>query len=245
MATSVIFIPGMFNPFINTFLGTYFIDQMEYLKAREIPFDIMPVHTEGSIEKNAKIIRERILNKKNLVAFCHSKGGVDLLHTLIIYPELRSHFKKIIFAQCPFFGTPLADMAMKSETLTATFFKLVLKGDVISINELSRNIRTSYMKTHADEIQKIISEIRIECIGSSKKPEAGRFDSILKIPRDFIELTYKLPNDGMIPTESALIPGTKHTVFQDLDHASAVIRFTPQVFDRLAFTHAVFEEALA
>ena len=39
--------------------------------------------------------------------------------------------------------------------------------------------------------------------------------------------------------------GNKKTVFEDLDHASAVIRLTPQFFDRKAFSRNVFAGALS
>lgn len=247
MRTTVTFIPGMFNPFINTFLGTYFIDQMEYLDRRGVPYSILPVHTEGSIELNARTIYQELQGKENVVAFGHSKGGIDLLHALIKYPELRSKFRKIVFMQCPFFGTPLADFALQNQAgtiATKGLFRILLKGDIQAIKELSQKERSIYMMSHSSQIQEIVSAIEIECIGSAKLPERGRFDSILKVPRDFIQYKFKLPNDGMIPMESALIQGTKTKVFEDLDHASAVIRLTPQFFDRRAFSHQVFQGAL-
>jgi hypothetical protein len=45
MKTTVTFIPGMFGPIINAFLGTYFIDQMEYLNTQGTPYEVMPVDT--------------------------------------------------------------------------------------------------------------------------------------------------------------------------------------------------------
>ena len=247
MKTTVTFIPGMFSPFINTFLGTYFIDQMEYLNSQGTPYEIMPVHTEGSLDKNASIIRNNILTKDKVVAFCHSKGGIDLLHALILFPEIRKKFKKIIFMQCPFWGTPLADFALNGKApmlATKGLFKVLLKGDIVSVVELTKSSRAVYMNKHESAIQSILESIEIDCIGSAKLPERGRFDSILKIPRDFIQFKYEVPNDGMIPTSSAFIPGARRTTFDDLDHASAVIRLTPQYFDRKAFSHKVFEGAL-
>ena len=245
---SAIFIPGMFNPFINTFLGTYFIDQMEYLESQGVAYEIIPVHTEGSIETNASIIQRNIQTKDKIVAFCHSKGGIDLLHALILHPELCSRFRKIIFMQCPFYGTPLADFALQNRAgtlATKGLFKVLLRGDVKSIEELTNRNRSLYMETYAKQIEAISSLIEIECIGSAKLPERGRFDSILKIPRDFIHYKFDLPNDGMIPMESAFIKGNKKTIFEDLDHASAVIRLTPQFFDRKAFSRNVFAGALS
>ncbi len=247
MNSSVIFIPGMFNPFINAFLGTYFIDQMEYLDNKGISYEIIKVHTERSIEINASIIKNNLESREKLTAFCHSKGGIDLLHALILYPELRSKFKKIIFMQCPFYGTPLADFALQTRAgsfATKGLFKVLLNGDVKSIRELSRLERTLYMEKYQTDISAIASSIDIECIGSAKLPERGRFDSILKIPRDFIQYKFDLANDGMIPMESAFIKGGKRTIYEDLDHASAVIRLTPQIFDRKAFSHKVFAGAL-
>lgn len=248
MKPTVTFIPGMFSPFINTFLGTYFIDQMEYLDKKHVPYFVMPVHTEGTLERNAIVIRENLLDKENVIAFCHSKGGIDLLHALILYPELRERFKKIIFMQCPFYGTPLADVALGNnvfELATRGIFRLLLAGDVRAIQELSKRNRTLYMDRNSEIIHEITNKIEIDCIGSAKNSEPGRFDSILKIPRDFMQLRFNLPNDGMIPLESAFVKGARKREFTDLDHASAVIRLTPQQFDRKAFTHSVFQGVLA
>ncbi len=244
---TVFFIPGMFSPFINTFLGTYFIDQMEFLDRHRISHEIIKVHTEGTLERNAKVIRDRALLTENITAFCHSKGGVDLLHALIYYPEIRERFSKITFMQCPFFGTPLADVAtngrIRSE-VTGHLFKLVLRGELASIQELSTEFRRQYMTTHEASIAHILSLIPISCIGSSKPSERGRFDSLLKIPRDYMHVRYGIPNDGMIPTTSAFIPGAAFTKMENLDHASAVIRLTPQSFDRKAFTQDIFAGVL-
>ena len=100
------------------------------------------------------------------------------------------------------------------------------------------------MSEHRKEIDQILRDIDILCIGSSKQPEPGRFDSILKIPRDLMRFLFSSPNDGMVPTESALIPGAKKFIFNDLDHASAVIRLTPQNFDRKKFSQNIFEGSL-
>jgi hypothetical protein len=247
MKQTVTFIPGMFSPFINTFLGTYFIDQMEYLDHKKIEYSIMPVHTEENISKNAAIIKKSVENQSNLIAFCHSKGGIDLLEALIKYPELRGKFHKIIFMQCPFFGTPLANIALTNQAsslLTRLLIGGLLGGDIHAISELTQLKRQTYMSEHRKEIDQILRDIDILCIGSSKQPEPGRFDSILKIPRDLMRFLFSSPNDGMVPTESALIPGAKKFIFNDLDHASAVIRLTPQNFDRKKFSQNIFEGSL-
>lgn len=247
MKQTVTFIPGMFSPFINTFLGTYFIDQMEYLDHKKIEYSLMPVHTEGNLSKNAAIIRKSVENQSNLIAFCHSKGGIDLLEALIKYPELRGKFQKIIFMQCPFFGTPLADIAVANQAtslLTRLLIGGLLGGEIHAISELTQLNRQGYMSEHKKEIDNILNKIDILCIGSSKLPEPGRFDSILKIPRDLMRYAFSRPNDGMIPTDSAFIPGALKYIFSDLDHASAVIRLTPQNFDRKTFSQNIFEGRL-
>jgi len=248
MKTTVTFIPGMFSPFINTFLGTYFIDQMEYLDKRAISYNVQPIHTEDSIEKNALVIKKNLETSENVTAFCHSKGGIDLLHALIMYPELKEKLGKIIFMQCPFFGTPLADVALSTGAgtfATKVLMKALFNGHISSVEELSQDKRKDYMKRHQNVIQDILKDLDVICIGSAKLPEPGRFDSILKIPRDFMHLKFNTPNDGMIPTTSAFIPGVKNIKIHDLDHASAVIRLTPQHFDRKAFSHKLFAGELA
>lgn len=247
MSNNVTLIPGMFSPLINTFLGTYFIDQMEYLGMKGIDYSIQPIHTEETIEKNATIIYKNVHKQKDLTAFCHSKGGIDLLHALITYPDIRRSFKKIIFMQCPFYGTPLADTALAGPAsifLTKILIKSLFNGNLKSVIELSEAYRKEYMAKNKIIINEALDGIDVICIGSNKMAEPGRFDSILKIPRDFMKLKYNVPNDGMIPTNSAFIPGIKSFKYNNLDHASAVIRLTPQHFDRKNFSKNVFEGKL-
>jgi hypothetical protein len=247
MKTTVTFVPGMFSPFINTFLGTYFIDQMEYLDKRAISYSVQPIHTEDSIEKNALVIKKNLEALGNVTAFCHSKGGIDLLHALITYPELKRRMRKIIFMQCPFYGTPLADVALSTGAgtfATKVLMKALFNGHISSVEELSEAKRKEYMDMNYSAIQEILKDLEVVCIGSAKIPEPGRFDSILKIPRDFIQLKFKKANDGMIPTTSAFIPGVRSFQMNDLDHASAVIRLTPQHFDRKTFSQKIFEGEL-
>ncbi len=242
-----VFFPGMFHPFIRTFLGPYFQDQLEFLDKRKQRAHILRFTPEGTLEENALHIKNELQDRSEIVAFCHSKGGLDLFHALIVYPELRTKFKTIIFMQCPFFGTPLADLATRnllSRKLMQFLFLLGLSDDISTLIELRQDRRANYMATHKEEIAELVRLIPMQCYGSVKHPRAGQFDSLLRILRDLMLYGLKQPNDGMIPTQSAFLPGLKATTLDDVDHISCVIKFTTQSINVPDLCEKVFSEHL-
>ncbi len=248
MKPSVCFVPGMFSPFINGVLGVYFVDQMAYLEQRGVEYEVAPIHTEGLVGPNSQAIRDLLMAKEDgsVILFGHSKGGVDSLDCLIRYPETHRKIKKAIFMQSPLLGTPLADFALGGDlrrSMTWMGFQL-MRGDIRSAEELTTQHRRAYVAEHAAEIKAIGRHLNIQCVGSSKSPEPGRFDSILKITRDLMH-GWGLPNDGMVPLANTKIDGLAHEAIRELDHASAVIRMTPQFYDRRSFSNRLFGEALA
>ncbi len=243
-----VFFPGMFHPFIRTFLGYYFYDQFKFLDHQKLKSHLVSFNPEGTLRANALHIKHELLDRSEIVAVCHSKGGLDLLHALIIHPELRPKFKSIIFVQCPFYGTPLADLATWNnftKTLMQFFFFLGLSDDISTLLELRQDRRRNYMATHKDDIADLVRLIPMKCYASVKHPRAGQFDSLLRIPRDVMLYGFKQPNDGMIPRDSAFIPDVESITLEDVDHLSCVINFTTQSVNRADFSSKVFTEHLA
>ncbi len=248
LSPQFVFFPGMFHPFIRTFLGPYFQPQFEFLEQRnERPY-CLRFSPEGTLEENALHIRSELQGRSSIVAFCHSKGGVDLLHALIVYPELRAKLRSIIFIQCPFFGTPLADLATQnllSLNLMRFFFFLGLSDDVSTLQELRQDHRGAYMDFHKTEIADLVRTLPMQCFGSAKQPKPAQFDSLLRIPRDLMLFGLKLRNDGMIPQNSAFLPGAKATLLDDVDHITSVIRLTAPSAIAVDLCQRAFSEHLS
>jgi len=223
----VLFIPGMFSQAVGLVMGTYFADQQKYLADRDIPFEVIKINTERTSEHNRGIIRDAIrAQDEKVVIYAHSKGGVDLLETLIHYPELKPRITKVICLQSPFHGTPLAEL-VDSNPISRTAVKLAQKvftGKYDSLLELKEDSRIEYMTKHRATISAIVKSMEFVCIGTTVSNNIG------------------LKNDGLVPMHSALIEGAKNITLNNLDHASAVLSRTITRFDRKKFFNSLLVE---
>lgn len=99
----------------------YFEDNTEYLRSVLGLENVLsiPIHTEGSVGSNAKIIRDSVLEaaggKRSIVLISHSKGGCDVCGAIDLYPELASLLYGFISFQAPFSGTYLVSFVAKSK----------------------------------------------------------------------------------------------------------------------------------
>lgn len=97
----------------------------------------VPVHTEGSIARNSKIIRDSIIKTcrgaKSIVLIGHSKGGVDAVSVLLSFPEVIPFIQGIITFQAPFGGTFLIDFLIRSSKFAVSaitgVIEIIMKGD--------------------------------------------------------------------------------------------------------------------
>ncbi|KAJ9558064.1 hypothetical protein OSB04_012678 [Centaurea solstitialis] len=75
---------------------------------------IAKIHSEASVEKNAREIKECIEemywgSNKRVLLLGHSKGGIDAAAALSIYwPDLRDKVAGLALAQSPYGGSPIA-----------------------------------------------------------------------------------------------------------------------------------------
>lgn len=121
----------------------YLKEKLKFAKVKEVP-----IHTEGSIERNAKDIRESIMNSspraKSVVLIGHSKGGVDAVAVLSMFPDVIPFIYGIVTFQAPFGGTYLADFVSRSK-LAANAISVAIeklwKGDEASIVDMGYTAR--------------------------------------------------------------------------------------------------------
>lgn len=129
---------------------TYFDQNIKYLQERlRLPrVQSIPIHTEGSVQRNAKVIRDSILKTcrgaKSIVLIGHSKGGVDATSVLRSYPETIPFLHGIITFQAPFGGTFLIDFVGKSKmamNAIGGIIESVWKGDQQALQDMCYSSR--------------------------------------------------------------------------------------------------------
>jgi len=237
----VIFIPGVYSGPINYIFDTYFKPQFEYLDRLGIPYCLSKGNSEHLISYNAEQLKQQIdLYSNNLTIVTHSKGGVDFLELINLYPEVKKKINKVIIMQAPFYGSPVADLLTSNffGKLFVRFSLLILRGHKNCIHEIRSDVRADYMNKL--DLKEVFSNLNITLICAYKSPESNkRFDSCLFPFRNWM-FKNGILSDGLVPKESSVIEGLDTIVFSNLDHASAVVVRTPLKVDTKSFNDKIF-----
>lgn len=215
--------------------GDYFADQIAWLKANQIDAQMPTINSEQTPEFNAPLIRDAIMaSSKPTILISHSKGGVDTLQALLTYPELSNRVRAWIAYHAPFQGTPVADYTLEKSGLRFVAAKALqmLGGSIGSVVSLTLQTRSNHLKTHQTPIQSILKKIPTLCFSGFIRNEPGRIDTAYEIQRDLLE-RYGFRNDGIIPWQSEILPGSRYIIFDGVDHTAAVNRSLFIPLDRL------------
>lgn len=243
----VIFIPGIFANTVSKLFGPYFEDQIVILNRLGIPSEIAPIFQEQKRE----ILRLELISYltgiceeyEELVVVTHSKGGVDILDALIYAPELMEKVKKVVTIQAPYFGSPIAEILTSKSLrfLSKKLMKKFYKGEIDSLDELTPDYRKKYMENYKSEINHILNKVKFYNFASYKKVKPLEFSSVLKPSIHIMNAGYKQKSDGLVPLESALMDSCEHIIFENLDHASAVVPKKISNFDKDKFNKKLLE----
>lgn len=152
-------VPGLFS----NHGPLYFTSTKATFSKMGLTCHIAKIHSEASVEKNAREIKEVIEevywgSKKRILILGHSKGGVDAAAALSMYwPELRDKVAGLALAQSPYGGSPIASDIMREGQL-GDYFNVrklmeilickVIKGDVQSLEDLTYEKRKEFLKKH-------------------------------------------------------------------------------------------------
>jgi triacylglycerol lipase len=203
-------------------LGTehypFYMDDIEQMfEDKELDYEIMDIDTDAGAEQNAKQIRDRILelaaDGKQVIPIGHSKGGVDATLAMAMFPELEPHVHALIAMQTPYGGTPIASDVANNPALVDVVSKAIVglyNGDPRSLTDLSYETRRQAIAKHpyrADRIPTV-----------SFATQHAAFGSALRLSEDYMTQLYGLASDGLVPTDSAIVPGSE-AVYARGDHA--------------------------
>jgi hypothetical protein len=205
-------------------LTDYFRIPVQALKADGIDAEIAPVDTEESVAENGRRLTAFVgASTRPVCIVSHSKGGLDTLEFLLhAAPEYRRQVACWVVLQSPFAGSPVADLIV-DEDWTRGITQPVLRalgGSGQSIDDLTVDVRTKYMNKHAQFIESIGKSFPIITLATYL--DGNRTPSLHLAP------TYKwmndngIKNDGLVPLESALLPGARYVVIPGLDHTDPV-----------------------
>ncbi|KAL5718208.1 hypothetical protein ACHQM5_011137 [Ranunculus cassubicifolius] len=152
-------VPGLFS----NHGPLYFVNTKTSFSKMGLACHIAKIHSEASVEKNAKEIKEYIEeiywgSKKRVLLLGHSKGGVDAAAALSMYwPDLKDKVAGLVLAQSPYGGSPIASDILREGQL-GDYFQLrklteilickVIKGDMQALEDLTYERRKEFLKKY-------------------------------------------------------------------------------------------------
>ncbi|GLT51594.1 hypothetical protein SLA2020_249940 [Shorea laevis] len=151
-------VPGLFS----NHGPLYFVNIQTSFSNMGLTCHIAKIHSEASVEKNAREIKDCIEeihrdSKKRVLLLGHSKGGVDSAAALSIYwSELKDKVAGLALAQSPYGGSPIASDILRGHIsnhlhvpkLMEILICKVMKGDMQALEDLTYEKRKEFLKKH-------------------------------------------------------------------------------------------------
>ena len=223
-------------------IGRYFSDQMEALRELGVEYSMADIDSVMSPGHNAAKLALEIRNsEKPVIIISHSDGGMYALQALVENPGLAGRVRGFIPLQAPFRGTPVADLIGGNRVLSAAMSKILghFGGTMEALESLRPGERGGYQEANKGSVSDLVSRMNIISFASWKAEKHSRFDTLLEIPRDLM-LERGLDNDGLVPVDSAILPGADYIKVEGVDHVVTVMSSDAIMkFDRRAFTRAL------
>lgn len=251
----LLFVPGFMSNLASDsgylpslpFVPEYFGRQIAYLRGRGLDCRLVDIESETSIYANArKVIKEIEQAPGKVLVIGHSKGGLDTLEALLKRPDLRRKVHAVIAVQSPFFGSPVADLMLSGPTLSVPSSLLLdmLGGSKQSLRNLSVKYRRAYHRENEAEIRKLTAQVPFYSYSTWKDDSFLPYlDTVFEGFRDYM-LGLGLKNDGLVPAESAVLPGSRYVYLAGTDHLCTVLWVPLPLFDRECFVRSALKLSL-
>uniref|UniRef100_A0A5B7AT51 Alpha/beta-Hydrolases superfamily protein n=1 Tax=Davidia involucrata TaxID=16924 RepID=A0A5B7AT51_DAVIN len=152
-------VPGLFS----NHGPLYFVNTKTSFSKMGLACHIAKIHSEASVEKNAREIKEYIEeiywgSRKRVLLLGHSKGGVDAAAALSMYwTELKDKVAGLALAQSPYGGSPIASDILREgqlgdyvniRKLMEILICKVIKGDMQALEDLTYEKRKEFLREH-------------------------------------------------------------------------------------------------
>ncbi|GAV80489.1 hypothetical protein CFOL_v3_23950 [Cephalotus follicularis] len=152
-------VPGLFS----NHGPLYFVSTKTKFSKLGLVCHIAKIHSEASVEKNAREIKDYIEeiywgSKKRVLLLGHSKGGIDAAAALSLYwSDLKDKVAGLALAQSPYGGSPIASDILREgqlgdyvniRKLMEILICKVVKGDIQALEDLTYERRKEFLSKH-------------------------------------------------------------------------------------------------
>jgi len=227
----VLLVPGYLADFLKLAkrirLSDYMEAQTAMLHDEGIEVALAPVNTQGAISENARTLERRVTESaKPVFLISHSKGGIDTLEFLLRADDrLLSKVTGWIAIQAPFAGAPLADRVAALgilRRLSETSLRAV-GGSSSSLHDLRTDTRADYMTANDASIKALTDRIPVLTAAGAIDRKPGTGDQVSPSYPSLLWMREQgIRSDGIVPTNSSVLPHAPFVVVSPADHTAIV-----------------------
>ena len=199
----------------------YMLDNQLRLEQRGLEVWEVGVDTEASLEDNIEVVRGALEDAaffgRTAVLVGHSKGAVEALAALTLYPKLRQGVRAVVSIQAPYGGSPVAhDLTAAPELrrMLDIAFPLLFYGVSRSVEDLSYPLRMEFVRRHPYGGE--VPTVALATWRYSRR-------SMLWPVAHYLRERYGLNSDGLVAAVDAEVPGSRVVRLEDMDHAEAAL----------------------
>ncbi|KAL0379728.1 UNVERIFIED_CONTAM: hypothetical protein Sangu_0037100 [Sesamum angustifolium] len=203
----------------------YFVNTKTSFLKMGLTCHIAKIHSEASVDKNAKEIKEYIEeiywgSRKQVLLLGHSKGGVDAAAALSMYwDELKDKVAGLALAQSPYGGSPIASDILREGQL----------GDYVNIRKLMEILICKVIKRAFSPAVLAHARVAHAELPMFSPLSAGQPTTLpVVIPlgaamaacAQLLQIRYGEKSDGLVTRRDAEVPGSVVVrPTRKLDHA--------------------------
>jgi hypothetical protein len=153
----IAFVPGLFSECFEQFARP-FADVQRDLREDGFTADYFQVSGRGTASQNAARLAEHFLtadgDPRPIIVFAYSKGLVDVLESVVQYPQTARKIAAVVAVAGAANGTPLADDVHATYRDWGADFPLpgCDKGTGAEVNDLRRDVRMAWWQQHGDAV---------------------------------------------------------------------------------------------
>jgi pimeloyl-ACP methyl ester carboxylesterase len=206
-------------------LPGYLEDNQRRLEKRGLETREVAVDTEGRLASNVEVVRDALLDAihfgRTVVLLGHSKGGVEAMSTLALYPELRPHVRAVVALQAPYGGSVIANDLVTTPALrrlVEVAFPALFQGDPASVEDLSYARRMEFVRRNPYP-----ADVPTVALATSRLSRR----SLLRPLCSYVRERYGWACDGLVNVVDAEVPGSRVVRLDDMDHAEGALTGLP------------------
>ncbi|KAL0481540.1 phosphatidylcholine-sterol acyltransferase [Acrasis kona] len=235
-----VLLPGLYTQFY----PGYFKRNVEHLKELNLSTSVIIINdtnVEESSHELYKVFQALVLEKKlgdkQVIMIGHSKGAIDGIGMLSMYPDMKKYIRCFLSVQAPFGGTAFPTDVVHNENarkIVKTIIRLFLRGDISSVEDMCYDKRQEFLLKYPFRACSAGCVNEEECDGiptvSFTSHDASSLSSMASAIH-YVNMRYKERSDGLVTTKDAIIPGSSVVIADEMDHSVPAFQYYPNTSD--------------